>query len=226
MRMRILAAVIVGVVLALPAQAGGVRIDTPGGTFGVIVTSVYEARWGPVVRQRYDFTCGSAAVATLLTYHYGRATDEETVFKAMFEAGDQAQIRAHGFSLLDMKLYLDAQGLRSDGFRLSLETMVKIGVPGITLLDVDGYRHFVVIKGIEHGRVLVGDPARGVKAYPIERFEAMWNGAFLAARRDFEIARLHFNMGAEWLGAPAAPFGEALSRRSLASLTISGPGRL
>jgi predicted double-glycine peptidase len=226
MRVLASAALMAAVAVCAPAHAGSVRIDTAGGSFAVAVTSMYEARWGPVVRQKYDFSCGSAAVATLLTYHYGRPTDEETVFQAMFEAGDQQKIRAHGFSLLDMKLYLDAQGLRSDGFRLSLETLAKIGVPGITLLDVGGYRHFVVVKGVERGRVLVGDPARGVRAFPIERFEAMWNGAFLAARRDFETARKHFNQDQEWLAMPAAPSDMALSRESLARLTIYSPGTL
>src|SRR5208283_4171640 len=56
--------------------------------------------------QQYDFSCGSAAVATLLSFHYGRPTNETTVFKAMFAAGDQARIQVQGFSLLDMKRYL------------------------------------------------------------------------------------------------------------------------
>lgn len=31
----------------------------------------------------------------------------------------------------------------------------------IVLLDIDGFRHFVLIKGISDSEVLVGDPARG-----------------------------------------------------------------
>ncbi|WP_204283799.1 C39 family peptidase, partial [Klebsiella pneumoniae] len=63
-----------------------------------------------VVRQQYDYSCGSAAVATLLRYHYGRPTVESDVFSAMWRSGDQAQIKRAGFSMLDMKRYLDSQG--------------------------------------------------------------------------------------------------------------------
>jgi uncharacterized protein len=67
--------------------------------------------------QQYDFSCGSAAVATLLTFQYDRPIDETTVFKEMYAVGDQAQIRAKGFSLLDMKRFLESRGYTADEFR-------------------------------------------------------------------------------------------------------------
>src|SRR3546814_13412897 len=56
-----------------------------------------------VIRQRYDFSCGSAALATLLTYHYGAPTSEAMPFRAMWEKGDREAIRKVGFSMLDMR---------------------------------------------------------------------------------------------------------------------------
>src|SRR3546814_20011104 len=50
--------------------AGPAVIQGAGGSFSVPVMSLKEKRWTTVVRQQYDFSCGSAAVATLLTYHY------------------------------------------------------------------------------------------------------------------------------------------------------------
>jgi len=51
----------------------------------------FQRAFQRTTHQQYDFSCGSAAVATLLTFQYGRPTDESSVFKAMFVAGDQAQ---------------------------------------------------------------------------------------------------------------------------------------
>jgi predicted double-glycine peptidase len=94
------------------------------GGFAVPVTSlkVTTLRWKfrSTVPQKWDFSCGSAAVATLLTYHYNTPTSEESAIAVMYVRGDQAKIRREGFSLLDMKLYLEQHGFRADGFEATL----------------------------------------------------------------------------------------------------------
>jgi hypothetical protein len=72
------------IALPQPGRAGEVGIHTAaGGQFNVGVTSLKEARFRTVLKQRYDFSCGSAALASLLSFHYERPTTEETVFSAM-----------------------------------------------------------------------------------------------------------------------------------------------
>src|SRR5690606_40798166 len=66
-----------------------------------------------------DFSCGSAATATLLTYQYGHPVTELEVFRQMYAQGDQARIRKEGFSLLDMRRYLQSQ--RSEERRVGKE---------------------------------------------------------------------------------------------------------
>ena len=124
----------------------------------------YQARpFQTIVRQEHDYSCGSAAVATLLTYHYDRPTTERDAFEAMYAIGDKAKIQREGFSLLEMKTYLESLGYQADGFRVSLEKVARVGVPVIVLIETRGYKHFVVIKGLQDDRVLVGDPVRGVE---------------------------------------------------------------
>lgn len=180
------------------AIAGSVSVDSTGVTFNVTVTSVREARFAKVVEQQYDFSCGAAAVATVLTYHYERPTGEEEVFTAMFEAGDREQIQRVGFSLLDMKTYLEAQGYRANGYRVPLDKLVDARMPGIALINTKGYMHFVVVKGVAEDRVLVADPAMGNRIYPREEFEAMWNGIVFVILGDDEIAAAHFNQESDW----------------------------
>jgi predicted double-glycine peptidase len=206
-----------------PAAAGSVSIDGAGGSFTVPVVSMREARWERVVAQAYDYSCGAAAVATLLTHHYGRPTLEETVFAAMFAAGDQDAIRRHGFSMLDMKQYLNGLGLRADGFRLGLDKIAEIGVPGITMIQTSGYKHFVVIKGVRDGKVLVADPAQGTAIYPLGEFESLWNGAFLAAREEFTVGREHFNRPLDWRVRPKASAAATAEWPSAADLLVHVP---
>ena len=209
----------------IPATAGTVNLSGPFGSFSVKAKSLHEMRWDSVIRQKYDFSCGSAAVATLLTYHYNLPTDEEEVFQAMIKVGDRAKIQQHGFSMLDMKRYLDSRGFRSDGFKMSLDKLIKIGMPGITLLNTQGYRHFVVVKGLDANHVLIADPAVGSVVVPREHFETIWNGAILGARSYVEIAKANFNSSRDWRIRPPSPISHGINRSGLATYLMNLPGR-
>lgn len=189
---------------AISLDAGGTRLSVP-------VASYKRLRLRSVVLQRHDFSCGSASVATLLTWHYGRPMREEEVFRAMYRVGDQESIRRAGFSLLDMKSYLDSIGLPADGFKVSLEKLEELGLPAIALIQVQGYRHFVVIRGIRGGRVLFADPARGLRAADRQSFLSMWNGVVLLIRADIETAQASFNPDRDWEAMGKTPL--AMGRR-------------
>jgi predicted double-glycine peptidase len=156
--------------------------------------------------QQYDFSCGSAALATLLTFQYDHPIDETTVFKAMFSAGDQAQIRSKGFSLLDMKRFLEANGYQADGVRAPLDKVAQVGIPAIALISDHGYRDFVVVKGVDKRHVVIGDPALGTRILERSDFERSRVGdLFFVIRNHREWA--HFNLPADWnfrLGASPA----------------------
>jgi len=218
---------LLAVLLSLPVGAfsGVVSIAGPFGRFNVHPKSLPEMRWDTVVRQQYDFSCGSAAVATLLTYHYERPTSENQVFQSMIASGNRQKIQAQGFSMLDMKRYLDSQGLHSDGFKMPLDAFLKIGVPGITLVNTGGFKHFVVVKGLDDDRVLVGDPAIGVVVVPRRHFESIWSGAVLAARADMQIARRYFNSQQDWRIRPRAPVGRGHNGHGgIGTMVLTLPG--
>lgn len=190
------------------------------GDFRIPLQSFEDRRFATVVRQRYDFSCGSAALATLLRYHYGRSEVEESAFRGMWARGDRDQIRRLGFSLLDMKRYLESIGLKADGYQVSLDEVAKAGVPGIALINLKGYRHFVVVKGVANGEILVGDPSLGLRTMRAADFEAAWNGVYFALDADLERGRSSFNRAAQWAELPrarsGAVFTEPLSQQALA----------
>lgn len=203
-----------------------IRLNGFSGAFNIPVQSRKAMKWNSVVQQQYDFSCGAAAIATLLTFHYDHPTSEDQVFKIMYDKGDKQQIQTTGFSMLDMKLYLDALGLKSDGFRMTLEKFAKIGVPGITMINTKGYNHFVVVKGIKGNRVLVADPALGTRVIPREDFDQQWNGAILAARESIRIARQHFNETHDWRIQAKSPLGTGVDRSGLGLYSMSLPSGL
>jgi hypothetical protein len=207
------------------ARAGEIAVESAGYTFNAPVKTLKELRFRRVVKQEYDFSCGSAAIATLLTYHYGRPTLEDTALQAMFEVGDKEKIRHEGFSMLDMKTYLESLGYRVEGYKVSIDKIAEVGIPGIVLIKSNGYLHFVVLKGVRGDQVLVGDSALGTKFMTREKFLDIWNGVFLVILSGLKDAKHEFNRDQDWEGQVAAPLGGALSRDWLATMTLLMPGR-
>lgn len=222
------ALLVLGVLAGSWPAAHAAALDIPGvrgGPVAVRVTSMKEARFKGTVRQQFDFSCGSAAIATLLTYQYGQPTSEQVAFTAMYEAGDQEKIRREGFSLLDIKRFLETRGFAADGFELTLDKLAEARLPAIVLIKEKGYHHFVVIKGMRGERVLIGDPAFGTRAISRTAFEAMWdNEVLFVVHNRQELAR--FNQPVDWSVAPRAPLEAAFHRDGLWNITIPrmGPG--
>jgi hypothetical protein len=214
-------------VTAGPAGAGslylnGVGIGGTAVTMGV--ESFQEKKYQATLAQEYDFSCGSAALATLLTYNYNTPVSEQEVFKDMIEHGDKKVISQSGFSLLDIKNYLKRRGMESNGYRAPLEKLAEVRVPAIVLVNVRGYMHFVVLEGIRNGWVLLSDPANGMRSEPIGEFEGQWTGIFFLIVTNADQAQKRFNERDRWAAAPPPPWN--LTRYTLDLATLARPAML
>lgn len=201
-------------------RAGSIEVPLQiGGAFSVPATSLKEARFRATVRQQYDYSCGSAALSTLLTHHYRYAVNEQQVFEEMFQRGDREKIRREGFSLLDMKRYLDAHGFEADGFEAPLQELASASIPAIVLVNESGYNHFVVVKGLRNGRVLIGDPAGGTRSLSLSDFQAIWVSRILFIIGNQREGAL-FNVATDWSAAPQAPIGGGIDRNGLSGIVL------
>lgn len=213
---------------AVASHAGAGMVVLPGISGSTLtvgkITSMKEARFLSTVHQQYDFSCGSAALATLLTYHYQDAVTEQEVFIWMYNHGDKPKIHREGFSLLDMKNYLEANGYHADGYFVTLDQLAGAGVPAIVLINIKGYNHFVVVKGLTEKRVLLGDPSSGARILPRDEFEKMWNGLVFIIRNKNILTQNNFNRMNEWRRVTGdVPFGLALRDTALANITMLMP---
>lgn len=139
------------------------------------VKSWTELKWQYVVRQDMDFSCGSAALATLLQYYHGVPISEEQIIRHILKVGDIQKIqKRQGFSLLDLKKFAQSQGFTAEGYRIDFETLVRLKKPAIIPVVWRGYDHFVVFRGLDGGRVHLADPAYGNVTMKADRFLNMW----------------------------------------------------
>lgn len=140
------------------------------------VVSLKEIREAGVVIQKWDTSCGAAAMATVFTFYFDDPATEREVAQGLLRQTEPLKVRHRGgFSMLDMKRYAKERGYRAIGFRqLSFEYLRYFDGP-IVPVSFHGYNHYVVFKGLTpDGEVLLGDPAYGNRTISRERFERVW----------------------------------------------------
>ena len=168
----------------------------PGALAARPVISLVETRRRNVVMQDFDISCAAAAICIILNYQHGeRLTEREIALELIdrpeyIETPELVRIR-QGFSLLDLKRYVDGRGYEGIGFgRMDYENLLE-RAPIIVPINARGYNHFVVFRGELGGSVLCADPAYGNRTMSRERFENAWlefpelgRVGFVVERRD------------------------------------------
>lgn len=146
----------------------------------VEIKPLSEFKFRNQVHQAYDYSCGSAALATLLRFYVNLDIEERQVMEGMWSYGEQKKIVARrGFSLLDMKRFTTALGLRSAGYKAELADLLALKQPAVVPIEYAGFKHFVVLREIRDGHVYVADPSMGNLSFTVEQFEEHWDGKVL-----------------------------------------------
>ncbi len=159
-----------------PAMAADIGIGA-GARINVPLMSMKDLRDRNLVRQRFDYSCGAAALATLLRHGFGDEVTEREILSRLFDllSEDEKDVsRKEGFSLLDLQRVARSRGYKAQGFKISADDLPKLGGPVIVFIEPHGYKHFAVLKGIRGDRVYLADPSRGNIRLPAYRFLDSW----------------------------------------------------
>ncbi|MFA6011299.1 MAG: C39 family peptidase [Desulfobacteraceae bacterium] len=145
------------------------------------VSPLSESIHACILKQNYDYSCGSAALGTLLNYYLGENLTEKQIIQGLMEYGDKEQIKKlRAFSLWDMQKFVDVLGYKSGGYNAELSDLKNPDLwPCIVPIELFGYRHFVVLKGIHKGHVFVADPWKGNSSYTVDQFLTMWYNSII-----------------------------------------------
>lgn len=158
------------------------------------VESLLEMRHRNAVIQQWDLSCGAAALATILRYQHGDPITEREIAIGMMSREEYLENPLivsfrQGFSLLDLKRFVDARGYEGIGLgQLSLESLSEYA-PIIVPISLFGYQHFVVYRGLLGNRVLLADPAFGNRTMSKSQFERTWLGFPGIGRVGFYVQR-------------------------------------
>ncbi|MBB6017165.1 C39 family peptidase [Deinococcus radiopugnans] len=141
-----------------------------------------ELRYQSVVGQTTDFTCGPAALATLLTHYYGRPVAEQTLTeRSVADMQARGKEVVEGLTLLSLRNALTTESVSSAGYKLTLEQLRGVMEAGLPVVANVVYPkgHYYLVLAVDDQNVLLADPSWGVRSQPIANFLNAWNGIVL-----------------------------------------------
>jgi uncharacterized protein len=191
--------------------------------------SLKDLRDTHVVKQRLDYSCGAAALATLMRYYYDDPTTEAELLRiivARLSADEQRLRQTRGFSLLDLKYAAEARGYRAAGFKLTVADLTRLAAPVIVFVQPLAYKHFAVLRGVSGGRVFLADPARGNVRMTIDRFLGEWDGIVFVLGKPGEEQIHHHPLSIPRPDDVGAPAGSTTSLWESGAVAVDLAGRI
>ncbi len=177
----VLAVAMVSFALPLLPASAQVPIDLAETQGAKPIRTLKGLRDDGVVRQRWDMSCGAAALSTILTYDFSDNTPEAAIVVWILHRVNPVQVRARGgFSLLELKHFAQARGYGAEGFSgMSLQDLAAEKSWVITPIHLKTSDHFVVVKGIVGDRVLLADPGFGNVTMKTGQFLKIWKNGIV-----------------------------------------------
>ena len=125
----------------------------------------------PIIRQHDVTDCGPAALAMVASY-YGKRL---SVARLRESAGTDL----HGTNLAGLCNAADQAGFRACAVRATIEAIQQVALPAIGHWLENGRNHFVVLYHASAKRIIIGDPAVGLRKLPMLEFQKNWTGILL-----------------------------------------------
>ena len=141
------------------------------------VKNARQIRNENVVMQQRDFSCGAAALATILNYYWEENVSETYLLVLVAKLLTKEELRdrvANGLSLMDLKRVAQAGGYTAIVGKFSIERLGESKLPLIVAITVNDYDHFVVYRGRDENFIYLADPIRGKLRVPVATFVEQW----------------------------------------------------
>lgn len=145
-------------------------------------TDYRTLRYSGVIGQTSDFTCGPAAIATLLTHYYGQPVSEKSVTeRSVVDMQSRGKAVTEGLTLLSLRNVLSQESVAGSGYKLTLEQLRGVMAQGLPVVANVVYPkgHYYLVLAVDDQNVLLADPSWGVRSQPLDNFLNAWNGVVL-----------------------------------------------
>jgi len=145
------------------------------------LTSWIEIKNRNLTRQKEDYSCGSASLATILKHYYGQDVSEKEILDAVMkmkgvtrETIVKKYKELNGLSFLDLSVYAKEKGFKALGLALDMDALKKLQTPVILYVKIRNSEHFTVYKGMDDMYAYLADPSMGNTKVRLPKFREMF----------------------------------------------------
>lgn len=119
-----------------------------------------------IVKQKLDFSCGAASLATILQQHYALDINEAKLI-------DLIGLKDL-FSFTDLAIISEELGFKGVAIALDFNMLKQLKIPAILYINYHDNEHFSVIRAANEHYVWLGDPSWGNIKMSSNKFRSYW----------------------------------------------------
>ena len=158
------------------------------------VKSYIEFKNEGMIRQEFDYSCGSSSLATILKFFFNEKITEKEVLDWVLEKKglidknckdkkkekckvkklEELEEKDFKLSFFDLAEFAKEKGYKAVALALNLDELRKLKVPAIAFVKIRRNEHFTVYKGMDKKFVYLADPSFGNIKVRIGKFEEMF----------------------------------------------------
>jgi predicted double-glycine peptidase len=146
-----------------------------------------DLRESYVVMQQREYSCGAAAVSTIIQYYWDDPVTEYAILRHIVNKLSTEELKdrmKNGLSMTDLRKGATELGYPSVIGTRTFDELYEVKVPLVVRLQKEKFKHFVVFRGIAGKHVYLADSIRGNITYTIPRFLEEWtDGAVLVVSK-------------------------------------------
>jgi predicted double-glycine peptidase len=175
--------------------AGTVNIVTPSKIIKVPIKSFTEIRSENMVRQHYDYSCGTSSLATILNFFYQKPVSESQIIKwILIKKGliskkcpqklekckitkkpQELENKDFMLSFWDLANFSKKLGFKPVALAIDIKTLLQLKVPAIVYVRPRKWdSHFSVYKGTDGKFVYLADPSYGNIMIKLSKFKSIF----------------------------------------------------
>ena len=145
------------------------------------VISWIEIKNKNLTRQKYDYSCGSASLSTILKYYYYQNISEKQILESVMKMKGITKENIvkkykedNGLSFLDLSSFVKDKGFKALGLALDMDALKKLQIPVILYVKIRKSEHFTVYKGMDDRYAYLADPTMGNTKVRLSKFKEMF----------------------------------------------------
>ncbi|WP_456392960.1 C39 family peptidase [Persephonella sp.] len=158
------------------------------------IKSYIEFKNEGLIRQEFDYSCGSSSLATILKFFFNDEITEKEVLdwvldkkglidkdckdgkeeKCKIKKLEELEEDDFKLSFFDLAEFAKEKGYKAVALALNLDELRKLKVPAIAFVKIRRNEHFTVYRGMDKKFVYLADPSFGNIKVRIGKFKEMF----------------------------------------------------